>query len=228
MGPLELVVAKDRLCDALEKIWGHPGAVGRCHKALSAATGAELEAVVAGLGMELMDAGRLEAGWEFAKTWKALAASGAGPRSPEDEDEAEEAEGPAPKSAWSLGLGKAFSKHGLSHELSTSDELAGASTGDHQGAVTEWSGEEDSAVAKRGFARGKVGLPLAKAELAAVARSKLGSKATKIVARVEQALDAGQLALSVGEAQRKLVRAGLPRLAAKMAKKWLDLRGRLE
>ena len=223
MGPLEMVLAKDRLCEALEKLWGHPGALGRIQKVLSVGTGEELEARAGELGMELMDAGRLEEGWEFARAWKA--AKGQPSQAPsEDEDDEDEDEGASRKGAWSLGLGKAFGKH----DLSTTDELAAASTGDHAGAVTEWSGEEESPLAKRVFANGKVGLPLAKAEMSAVARSRLGARANKIVARVEQAGDPRQLALAVGEAQRKLVKAGLPRLAAKMAKKWLDLRGKLE
>lgn len=235
MGPLDMVLAKDALCEALERQWGQPAAAAKTRRILSAGSHEELELAFKDLGMELMTAGRNEAGWEFAKIWKGfIQGGGAAPipapssidRLDDDDDvEAEGEDGAGRRSkGWSLGLGKGKAK--IRAEGSTTDELASAATVDHLGPVTEW--QEESESSKRIFAHGRVGLALAKAELAAIVRSKLGSKGSKIVDRVEASTVEDELALAVGEAQRKLVHAGMPRLAAKMAKKWLELRGRIE
>lgn len=229
MGPLDMVLAKDALCSALEKHWGMPGAGPRTQRVLRCAGAVELEESFKELGLELMEAGKKEAGWEFARVWKRFSGGAQAQPVPSDsqgadEEEDEEVEGVAKPKGWSLGLGKAFAKH----EMSTTDELVAGDSPDHLGPVTHWQGpEEMSSAAKRIFANGGIGLPLAKAELSAVVRARMGGKATKIVERIEQAAGATELALAVGEAQRKLVRAKMPRLAAKVAKKWQELAGRV-
>ena len=92
------------------------------------------------------------------------------------------------------------------------------------GPPTDWVGGEE---AEGSLSPESLSIELAKAELAAVARSRLGARADKMVDRIEESTDPGMLSLAVGEAQRKLIKAGMPRLAAKMAKKWQDLRWRV-
>lgn len=226
MGPLDMVLAKDALCEVLERRWGAKAAT-RTAQVLRCSEACELERVFKGLGMEMMEEGHKEGAREWVATWRArsvLKSAGDQWKSPSDEEEEEE----APKASIAAGIAKGFGKAFSKSEASTTDDIASAHTNDHQGSVTEWQGEDElSVAAKRLFAAGKVSIELAKAELSAVARSKLGHRADRIVDMIESANAIERLELAVGVSQRKLVRAGMPRLAAKMAKKWLEMRGRV-
>lgn len=235
MGPLDMVLAKEELCEVIERQWGAFQSITRVHKILTCGDERELEDEFKRLGMEMMEAGKREGGWEFAKIWKKRKdkaqeeknASGSTHYALDDEDDDDATPKPSLAKGLAMGFGKAFSRAGKS----TTDDLAsaGAKTLDHAGAVTEWQGEDElTAAAKRMFANGRIGLALAKAEMAAIVSSKLGGKAGKLVERIQEAGSESDLALAVGEAQRKLVKAAMPRLAAKLAKKWLEIKGRIE
>lgn len=235
MGPLDMVLAKDDLCEVIERQWGAFQSIMRVNKILACGDERELEDEFKRLGLELMEAGKREAGWEFAKAWKRrkekvqedIARSGSTHYALDDDDDDDAPSKPSLAKGLAMGLGKAFSRAGKS----TTDDLAsaGAKTLDNAGAVTEWQGEDElTAAAKRMFANGRIGLALAKAEMAAIVSSKLGGKAGKLVERIQESRTESELALAVGEAQRKLVKAAMPRLAAKLAKKWLEIKGRIE
>jgi hypothetical protein len=236
VGPLEMVLAKDQLCAVVEKTFGASHSGLDVASLLRAGNERELEASYKAVGLRMMEAGKREGARELVASWMRLtmpAEPSAGPASGktqynlEDDDE-EEPEVPslAKGLGLAMGLGKAF---GRPHKSSTTDELAAANTDDHAGAVTEWQGEDELTAMARRMSHGKmVVLELAKAELVAVVKSKLGAKGAKIVEKMERSKTSEALQLAVGEAQRKLVKAGLPRMAAKLAKKWSEFDGRIE
>lgn len=219
MGPLDVVLAKAALCEALERTWSARSAPERVQKILRCADERDLEAAYRELGLEMMERGRRAGAAEFVEIWKSAISGAAGAEADED------VEG-APKgglaSGLAKGIGKAFARS-EERGTTTSELAAGAST-EGGGPATSW-GDEDSSVV--GASPAGLSIELAKAELAAIARSRLGPRADKIVDLIEESTDPGMLSLAVGEAQRKLVKAGMPRLAAKMAKKWQELRWRV-
>lgn len=231
-----MVLAKDELCSAVERAMGEERAGAEVASILRSGNERELDAAYKKVGLGLMEAGKRGSARELVEVWRRRTEEGAAvsiePKtkySLEDEDE-EDQEVEIPSLAKGLGLamglGKAFGK---GPRASTTDGLAAANTGDHSGAVTKWQGEDELTAMARRLSSGKtVALELAKAELVAVVRSKLGSKGSKIVEKIHRSAEAQGLQLAVGEAQRKLVRAGMPRLAAKLAKKWIEFHGHVE
>jgi hypothetical protein len=229
MGPLEMVLTKQELCEVIEKHWGPFQSITRVHKILACGDERELEAEFKRLGLELMEVGKREAGWEFAKIWKSSkekeqdspAARGATQYALDDEEEEDTTPKPSLAKELAKGLSKAFARAGNS----TTDGLAsaGAKTVDNAGAVTEWQDVDEVPEDGR-----RIGLGLAKAEMGAIVSSKLGVKGAKVVERIQESRSASELALAIGEAQRKLVKAAMPRLAGKLAKKWLEIKGRIE
>lgn len=236
MGPLEMVLAKDELCAAVERALGEARSAPGVAALLRAGNERELDAAYKEVGLSLMESGKRKEAREFVEVWRRRTSSeasraGAVPVKTQynlEDDEEGEPEVPslAKGLGLAMGLGKAFGKP---NRGSTTDELAAANTGDHGGAVTEWQGEDEmTAMARRMSGSKMVALELAKAELVAVVKSKLGAKGSKIVDKMNKADSADGLQLAAGEAQRKLVRGGMPRLAAKLAKKWIEFHGRIE
>lgn len=215
MGPLGLVLTKNALCLVLEKHWSPGKAPERVERVLGCSDERELEAAYKELGVEMMDRNRRAGAKELVEAWRGARA--AAPELASREDEDDEAAGGGARIARGIAknLGRAFSRQAQEGGLPSGP-------GDHAGPVTDWGQEEPAAAAP-----GALDFEVAKAEMSAVVRSRLGSQAEKIVLGVEQASDPGMLGLAVGQAQRQLVGAGMPRLAAKMAKKWQTLRPRL-
>ena len=235
MGPLDMVLAKDALSEILEKSWGDDLG-SRVTTILAAGTEKELESAFKVLGLELMESSQKKNAWEFARIWKTYqnGVEASVPIKPIkglaalDDDEDDE---PIIKQSLAQGLAKGIGKAFAKSSKSTTEQLGllALETSDNAGSVTHWQGEEElTAASKRMVISGKVGIALAKAELVAIVKSKLGSKANKLVERIDLASKEKDLAIAVGEAQRRLVRASMPRLAAKLAKKWLELQGKIE